>query len=212
MKQAFPDVRPVVPRAGKLGASAVERVAPTAPNFFVALVSCVVALITLSVSGIEPAPIESRLNVVDSGYALSPGIAGPEHTPRISGKLFPPALMMLHEAFPVAIDRIRKNPECRDLFARLGSNGLEKLAASSYSRTTLVTEQAICQRGAVAYTYVNTPDVHLCRRFASLNVNQAATILIHQALHFAGLTERPADPQGFHPREIDDMVREACDF
>lgn len=201
MRQASPDVGPDT-----------SRDVPPAPCFFATLVSCVVASITFSVFAIEPAPIESRPNVVESVYHFNSGSADLEYTPRISGNLFPPTLNMLREAFPVAIDRVREKPECRDLFAQLGSDGLEKLAASMYSRSTPVTEVTICRRGAAAYTYVNTPHVHLCRRFGSLNVQQAAAILIHEALHFAGMAERPADPQGFHPREIDDMVNKACDF
>ena len=34
--------------------------------------------------------------------------------------------------------------------------------------------------------------------------------LIHEALHHAGLTEQPMDPDGLTAREIDDMVGAAC--
>jgi hypothetical protein len=34
--------------------------------------------------------------------------------------------------------------------------------------------------------------------------------LIHEALHHAGLTEKPMDPGGMSAREIDGMVNRAC--
>jgi hypothetical protein len=164
-----------------------------APRFFVALVSCLFASITLSVSGIEPAPIGSSLVVLGGEHVVDP-------------------LKALHEAFPVAVERVRRHPQCRNLFAQFETDGLEKLAASLYYRPTPAMEIGVCRRGAVAYTFVNRPQVGLCKGFASLNSVQAASVLIHEALHHAGLTERPGDPQGLHPRQIDSMVGEACGF
>jgi hypothetical protein len=40
----------------------------------------------------------------------------------------------------------------------------------------------------------------------------AAAVLIHEALHYAGLSEQPRDPQGMHARDIDRMVKKACGF
>ena len=34
--------------------------------------------------------------------------------------------------------------------------------------------------------------------------------LLHEALHHAGLTEKPADPDGMTAREIDGMVNNVC--
>ena len=34
--------------------------------------------------------------------------------------------------------------------------------------------------------------------------------LIHEALHHAGLTEKPKDPEAMSAREIDNMVEDAC--
>ena len=52
----------------------------------------------------------------------------------------------------------------------------------------------------------------LCKRFASLGTMQAATLIIHEALHYSGMSEWPKDPQGLEPREINNMVKKACGF
>jgi hypothetical protein len=183
-----------------------------APRFFVALVSCLFASITLSVSGIEPAPIGSSLVVLGGEHVVDPGSDETDYSPCIGGTLDRKTLKALHEAFPVAVERVRRHPQCRNLFAQFETDGLEKLAASLYYRPTPAMEIGVCRRGAVAYTFVNRPQVGLCKGFASLNSVQAASVLIHEALHHAGLTERPGDPQGLHPRQIDSMVGEACGF
>jgi hypothetical protein len=50
----------------------------------------------------------------------------------------------------------------------------------------------------------------LCRGFSSLGAERAAVTLIHEALHWAGLSEKPLDKDGMDPRDIDRMVKKAC--
>ena len=132
--------------------------------------------------------------------------------PRISGTLYPRIHNKLQQAFPVAVEHLRDNPECRDLFAQLGADGLEKLSITSYRQSTMTMERSLCRGGVSAITVVECPQVRLCKRFASLGTVQAATTLIHEALHFAGMSEWPKDPQGLEPTEINKMVRKACGF
>jgi hypothetical protein len=54
--------------------------------------------------------------------------------------------------------------------------------------------------------------VGLCAQFGRIPVAEAAQVLIHEALHNAGLSEQPHDPDGLTPDEIDDMVARACGF
>ena len=76
----------------------------------------------------------------------------------------------------------------------------------------MMMERSFCRGGVSAVTVVECPQVRLCKRFASLGTVHAAATLIHEALHFAGMSEKPLDPQGLEPREIDRMVKKACGF
>jgi hypothetical protein len=99
----------------------------------------------------------------------------------------------LDEAFAVALERIREIPQCAGLFVELGADGSEMLATTLYMPTHPFDEQSLCQ-SAAAFTWVGGVHTRLCRRFSSLSTERAAMTLIHEALHHAGLTEKPADP------------------
>ena len=146
------------------------------------------------------------LDAVETSSEEAPAV------PRISGTLYPRIHNKLQQAFPIAVEHLRNNPECRDLFAELGADGLEKLSITSYRQSTMTMERSLCRGGVSAITVVECPQVRLCKRFASLGTVQAATTLIHEALHFAGMSEWPKDPQGLEPTEINKMVRKACGF
>jgi hypothetical protein len=115
----------------------------------------------------------------------------------------------LQEAFSVAIERVQEIPQCGGLFAELGADGVEMLSATIYMPTHPMDEQTLCQTAA-AFTWVGGAHTRLCRRFSSLSTERAAMTLIHEALHHAGLTEKPADPEAMTAREIDNMVGDAC--
>lgn len=132
--------------------------------------------------------------------------------PRISGTLPERTDAKLREAFPVALQRINDIEECQSLFTTLGADALEKFTTSSYRATTAQMEVRACQRGVSAFTYVGSPQTRLCRRFASLGTERAAATLIHEALHWAGLSEKPQDKDGLDARDIDRMVKKSCDL
>ena len=178
----------------------------------VGLVLCV------SFASVTPSAAADR---VDDDRSSSPGhlesaeregAEGLGVEPRISGDLPEQTETALREAFPVALQRVHEISECRELFTALGADALERMTTSMYRATTPQMEMRVCKRGASAFTYVSTPQVRLCRRFASLGTEQAATALIHEALHWAGLGEKPRDEDGLHPHDIDRMVRKACDL
>ena len=50
----------------------------------------------------------------------------------------------------------------------------------------------------------------LCPSFGDLSSKQAAVVLIHEALHHAGLTEQPADPLGMTPDQRNQLVEASC--
>jgi hypothetical protein len=140
------------------------------------------------------------------------GLESADAAPRVSGALSPRIDSRLREAFPVVLQRVSDIPECRELFTKLGTDALEKVTSSIYYPTTAQMESRVCQRGVAAFTYVGSPQTRLCRGFASLGAERAAVTLIHEALHWAGLSERPLDEDGLDPRDIDRMVKKACDL
>jgi hypothetical protein len=83
------------------------------------------------------------------------------------------------------------------------------LSTTLYYPAALKLERDLCRR-AEGYTTVGGAPTFLCRRFSKLPDRRAAMVLIHEALHHAGLDERPHDPEGPSSREINDMVSEAC--
>jgi hypothetical protein len=88
--------------------------------------------------------------------------------PRISGALYSKNHNKLRQAFPVAVDHLRNNPECRDLIVELSADGLEKLSMTLYRQSTMMLEKRFCRDGAAAFTVIESPQVLLCKRFASL--------------------------------------------
>jgi hypothetical protein len=66
-------------------------------------------------------------------------------------------------------------------------------------------------KGSVAYTFVGGgAPIWLCREFSRLTDKGAAMIIIHEALHHAGLTEWPKDPKGMRSGRINRMVTKRC--
>lgn len=155
----------------------------------------------------------AALTVVASSAAL--GVdgelpAGVLVGPRVSGTLPRPTEGLLRKAFARAVQAVHDNPDCRALFGRLGADAIERLTTSIYYPTTAEMESRVCRRGAATFTYVGSPQVRLCRRFASLGVERAATLLIHEALHWAGVSEHPLDPNSLYGRDITRLVSQAC--
>ena len=59
---------------------------------------------------------------------------------------------------------------------------------------------------------VGQPVTFLCPTFAFLKRTEAATVLIHEALHYAGLPEQPSDPHALSPLAISSIVAGHCGF
>jgi len=107
-------------------------------------------------------------------------------------------------------ERLRDYASCRALFGRLGSDGAVKLNGASYYPASPEQERKYCGRGVSAVTTVGGSAVFLCRSFARLSGQQAAIILIHEALHLAGQTEYPASPEAPDSSAITEMVMTGC--
>lgn len=116
----------------------------------------------------------------------------------------------LAEAYSVAHDRLRLLPSCRALFAPYGADGEDLLAGSLYVQATTHHEAQICGRRVAAFTAVESPVTRLCRNFRRLDAEQGALILIHEALHFAGMPEAPHEKDAMTSQEINELVAESC--
>ena len=118
----------------------------------------------------------------------------------------------LEAGFELALRQIEGVPECRALFEELGADALETLSTGLYFPIgSHRKEKAVCGR-AMAYTNVGAAPTFLCRDFARLSDERAAMYVIHEALHHAGLTEKPHDPGAMTSRAINSMVTDACRF
>jgi hypothetical protein len=190
----------------------VGRSASRSSRCTIALFLCVLSLVAVPGFGGDLEAIDGTALNQPRGEAIAADLEEAPSIPRISGALYPKVNNKLQQAYPVAVEHLRDNPECRDLFAALGADGLEKLSITSYRQSNLMMERSLCEGGVSAITVVECPQVRLCKRFARLGTVQAAATLIHEALHFAGMSEKPLDPQGLEPRQIDRMVKEACGF
>jgi len=144
----------------------------------------------------------------------TPGAVAAAHgpaalSPRVIGELPTLVRYRLDRAFPIAVESVREVASCRDLFAGLGADGLERLSRTIYLPPQ-PGEGRTCRGRVTAFTGVGQPHTRLCPAFADLSTDQAVTIVLHEALHFAGLDERPHDPGGLTPLQINRMVESAC--
>lgn len=115
----------------------------------------------------------------------------------------------LTDSYQLAVQRIRDRPQCARMFQNLGADGETVLADSRYYGVSLRTEQTICRRTS-AFTQVGARATRICPSFAHLRPNQAAMVLIHEALHQAGMSEKPLDPKALDSSAINQMVSDRC--
>jgi hypothetical protein len=131
--------------------------------------------------------------------------------PTVKGNLPASVRRQLTLAFRSAQDSIRARPTCSALFDRFGMNGLELLTVVEFESATMEMVGDTCSRGGVAaFTKVKGRTIKLCPGFGVLPVPKATVILIHELLHTAGMSERPLDPNGLLPQEINRLVAVSC--
>ena len=121
--------------------------------------------------------------------------------PRISTELHSKVRRSLSRALAIATSRLHAHAACRALFAEFGADGLRELASTLYHAASESQERRYCiRRLAAAFTTVGNTQTWLCHNFSSLSENEATVILIHEALHHAGLNEKPRDANGGRER------------
>jgi hypothetical protein len=95
----------------------------------------------------------------------------------------------LDQGYRIALQRVREVEGCGGLFAELGADGIEMLQSTIYLAPRFDFELKACAAGATAFTFVGRRETRLCNRFGRLSRQWAAVLLLHEALHFAGLGE-----------------------
>jgi hypothetical protein len=134
----------------------------------------------------------------------------PPRRPRIEPGMPVPDMMVVRAAFKSAAKSLVKKASCQSLFQDLKLNGLQALGHVRYQQAQTARELALCGGNVAAATGVGLSQVLICRRFHTLPPHQRTVVLIHEALHTAGLDEVPYDPNGLTSRQITEMVEQAC--
>lgn len=136
--------------------------------------------------------------------------AGGQDGPRILGSLAPQTRALLRRSFERA-QLYAQVPECKALFHDLDAEALVELSHAIYSGPSFSPEVARCRGQRVAaFTNVGPGRTIICPGFAQLRSHEAATVLLHEALHNAGQTEWPFDPEAPTPARIQARVRKHC--
>jgi hypothetical protein len=130
--------------------------------------------------------------------------------PNVRSGLLPDVRAKLYESFGLASEKVAQLEPCRALFVRLGSEGADRLRQTLYYPPTPEVLSGRCDKGALAATMRGSSATLLCPAFGMLATRQAAAVLIHEALHFAGLPERPHDRAAMSSTEITNLVKSAC--
>ena len=133
--------------------------------------------------------------------AVRPAIRGPP-----SEEVFSNVVL----AFRLAVSRIRTVSSCEALFERLGADGVERLSHTVYLAPWGTPAAEQCGRDVAAFTGQGDRRTVLCPEFGLLPVSDAAVVLIHEALHTAGLGEAPSDPRAPDSLAISRAVITSC--
>lgn len=118
----------------------------------------------------------------------------------------------LREAFPQALQKVREVPTCRPLFEEFALSGNQRLTTTLYAPPNQSRTVDSCEKGALAFTHVGSSITHLCDGFGGLSLDQATIVLIHEALHYAGMEEAPSYEDARTSREINELVFDRCGF
>ncbi len=154
-------------------------------------------------------PVAGNAVDTDADRPRSLQTLGGVREPWIQAELAPATRRRLSAAFSTALLRLRRQASCRQLFETFGVDGVEVLARTFYYRASARDEQLVC-RGAAAFTSVRGRVTRVCRSFRLLTEDQAAVVLIHEALHQAGMDEKPRDPGALDSAQINDLVAASC--
>lgn len=118
---------------------------------------------------------------------------------------------LLRDAFERAVRRVASRPACARLFEGLAMHGEQALCGTLYIAAPQNLERGRCAR-SFAITHVGSPVTFVCSTLRRESAARVAGVLIHEALHHAGLSEQPADPAAMTSAQITKMVRAKCGY
>jgi len=130
--------------------------------------------------------------------------------PFLGPGLAPEVVRTLRLGFARAAAQALGMSECGELFRDLGADPLELLGRSRYYAAELTWGKRACPDGVFAATQVGSRVTMLCGSFGRISRDLAAVVVLHEALHFAGLRERPRDPRALSSNEINRSIRKRC--
>ena len=117
--------------------------------------------------------------------------------------------------FEKAAELVQEVDSCSDLFTELGVDALETLGSALYWPVISYRDaKEICRGRNLAFTTVGSRMTFICAEFERLSDRAAAMVIIHEALHTAGLRESPQYREhGIKTsHEINSMVSKNCHF
>lgn len=113
----------------------------------------------------------------------------------------------LRAAHKLASQRVAERSTCGALFGFGDEPGEQILRNMRFG----VEEGEACSRGIAATTTVGGSLTRLCRPWLPrLDRHELAALLIHEALHQAGLSEWPHDPDAMTSQQINRLVSKEC--
>ena len=184
-------------------------------------VSVVISFLGLVAEAVEPEVAAMSAEVAVEAVNVSvanPGAVGlasattlAEIEPWIHPSMPDSVRNKLEVAFQLALGRVATSRQCANLFVQLGADPFETLKTGLYFPANAVRESSVCGR-SFAQTNVGTAPTWICRRITSYSDEQIAMVIIHEALHHAGLPEKPYDKKAMTSGQINDMVCDACDL
>jgi hypothetical protein len=133
-------------------------------------------------------------------------------SPYIHPKFSPQLQEKLQTAVQIALDRIEEVEECGEMFSILGADGSQALNGTLYIPVAAHNRKDGICRKAAAYTKVGARTTFVCPEFWKLSDEKAAMFVVHEALHHAGLSEKPQDRRAMTSHEINSMVGSKCKF
>ena len=130
--------------------------------------------------------------------------------PHTSGPLATRSARNLLTGFSVALERVNEITSCSALFEPYTASGVEMMTNSFYVAPNAIESREFCVGGVTAFTQVGSRVTRLCPAFGDVDRQTAALLLIHEALHSAGMPESPSTAGARTPSEINRLVKRAC--
>jgi len=145
-----------------------------------------------------------------NSYPSSTGVV--EIEPLIHSRMNDGLRNSVETAFEIAAQRAKEVGSCAELFSEFEVGAVETLGSAFYVPVLSYRDvKEFCDRN-LAFTVVGSRVTYICPDFEGLSDQDAAKVIIHEALHTAGLEESPQYRRAKTSWEINSMVAKNCQF